>query len=810
MAASALSVDTERAALALFEAAVARDPGEREHWLAGQCGADAVLHARLQALIAADAASSTAFASPVGSTRPGAAPATAILPPPQIGPYALEELIGSGGMGSVYRARRNDGLFEHTVAIKFMRPLRGGVQALPLVDAERRLLARMEHPAIAHILDGGCTANGLHFLVMEFVSGEALDEYAQAHGLDARARVALLREVCAAVAHAHEHLVLHCDIKPANILVTEDGRTKLIDFGVARMQDVIDAVLPHGFTRAYTSPQRLAGEPAVVTDDVYSLGVVLRELLGGSPPGSSGDGGAPSALPYELEAVARKALAPEREARYPSVAAFDDELRCWFELRPVAAMGRHWRYLASALMRRHPWRAAFVTLALGGLVTALVVISSLYTRAETARRDAEKRFADVRALANYMLFDLDAQLEATPGTTAARRELVQRSQQYLDALAVTAGDNPPLQREVAVGLTRLAEIQGGWSLPNVGEPEKARRAFERAEGLLADLVQRQPAQWAWQRDLGRVQYRLADFYGGRDNDASRQLAKAREAEGHIVLAIDSAARLGITNAEQAELDTLLSSARISQAFALDWNSESRAAAAVTEKEEARLLALPEGVRNEMEFEYRAGRAAMQLGDSRFYLDQFEASLAAYRRALERYARALVATPRHRRLLDGSAVGHWSASAALTELGRHPEALAEIDVALQIGVQLLALDAGNVNARRLLSTLRSHRALILGRLARYDEAVALAEDDLRERALRARQAPDDAEPARDAAVPLHGLAELYWKQGNVTAACAASRRAALAWSAVEKRWGLAALDRRQNLEAVQAAAGRCPD
>jgi eukaryotic-like serine/threonine-protein kinase len=807
MAASALSVDIERAALALFEAALAHEPGEREDWLARQCGADAALHTRLQALIAADAASSTALVAPVGSTRPSAVPATAILPPPQIGPYALEELIGSGGMGSVYRARRNDGLFEQTVAIKFMRPLRGGVQALPLVDAERRLLARMEHPAIAHILDGGCTANGLHFLVMEFVSGEALDEYAHARGLGARARVALLREVCAAVAHAHEHLVLHCDIKPANILVTEDGRTKLIDFGVARIQDVIDAVLPHGFTRAYTSPQRLAGEPAVVTDDVYSLGVVLRELLGGSPPGSAAEGAAPPA--YELEAVARKALAPEREARYPSVAAFDDELRCWLELRPVAAMGRHWRYLAGTLMRRHPRRVAFVTLTLAGLVTALVVISSLYTRAETARRDAEKRFADVRALANYMLFDLDARLEATPGTTAARRELVERSQQYLDALAVTAGDNPQLQREVAVGLTRLAEIQGGWSLPNVGEPEKARRAFERAEGLLADLVQRRPAEWSWQRDLGRVQYRLADFYGGRDNDASRQLAKAREAEGHIVLAIDSAARNGITNSEQAELDTLLSSARISQAFALDWNSESRAAAAVAEKEEARLPALPEGVRNEMEFEYRAGRAAMQLGDSRFYLDQFEASLAAYRRALERYARALVATPRHRRLLDGSAVGHWSASAALTELGRHTEALTEIDLALPIGAQLLALDAGNVNARRMLSTLRSHRALILGRLARYDQAIALAEDDLRERTLRAMQTPDDAEPVRDAAVPLHGLAELYWKRGNVAAACAASRRAVLAWTAVEKRWGLSALDRRQNLEAVQAAAGRCP-
>jgi serine/threonine protein kinase len=192
--------------------------------------------------------------------------------------------------------------------------MRGLLQVKPLVDAERRLLARMQHPGIARILDGGKTDNGLPFLVMEFVDGVGLDEYVSEHRPDVRTLITLMREVCAAVAHAHGHLVLHCDIKPANILVTPGGRPKLIDFGVARIQDVIDASLPEGYTRAYVSPQRLAGEPASVSDDVYALGMVLAEVLTGTLPDPARH--ALSATPDdELAAVIRKATAPERAAR---------------------------------------------------------------------------------------------------------------------------------------------------------------------------------------------------------------------------------------------------------------------------------------------------------------------------------------------------------------------------------------------------------------------------------------------------------------------------------------------------------------
>ena len=263
----------ERQALILFTEAIERDVDGRDSWLVSRCADDGALLTRVRKLIAADAASDTALASRLATMLAGGGALSApVLPPAQVGVYELAELIGAGGMGSVYRARRNDGLFEQTVAIKFIRARSGRMLLAPFMDAERRLLARMTHPGIARIVDGGTTTNGLHYLVMELVDGVALDEYIEQHLPGLATRVELMRKVCDAVAHAHQNLVLHCDIKPANILVTAAGQPKLIDFGVARGQDVVDT-RAQGFTQAYTSPQRLAGETAVTTDDVFALGL---------------------------------------------------------------------------------------------------------------------------------------------------------------------------------------------------------------------------------------------------------------------------------------------------------------------------------------------------------------------------------------------------------------------------------------------------------------------------------------------------------------------------------------------------------
>lgn len=798
MARPEFDADVERDALALFDAALDLAAPEREAWLAQHCAANAALHARVLALLRADAASGLL----------GVETGPAAEPPAQIGPYRLEELIGSGGMGSVYKASRNDGLFEQTVAIKFVRPLGGRIAVEALVDAERRTLARLEHPGIARILDGGRTGQGLHYLVMEYVEGLAIDAHMARHALDARARVALLRDVCAAVADAHRKLVLHCDLKPANVLVDDSGRARLIDFGIARLRGVIDPALPHGFTRGYASPQRLAGEAPTVADDVYALGVMLAELLGGQRPEDATALQPTGLLDAELAAVARRACAAAPAERYASAEALADELQRWLDKRPVQAVPPHWRYRAAKLLQRHPWRVAAGAGALAGLLIALSLIATLYLRADAARREAEQRFEQVRSLANYMLGELNASLEATPGSTAVRRELVERSQHYLDALAQTAGANLELQREVAVGLGRLAEIQGGWAVPNTGERQAARATFERAEGLLAALVAQHSERWPWRRDLARVQQRLADYYGGVDNDSRKQRDKAAQAEAHARQALQQAAAAGAAPRELGELQTVLSAARLSQAFARDWLDDSAGALALALDEEARLGGLDTPLRAAMEFEPRIGRAANQAGDSLFFLNRFDEALAAYRRAQQHYTQALQARPEDRRLIDSLAVSRWSSSLTLTELGRHAESLVDSELAMAQADRLIALDPGNDNAHRLRMILRSDRALVLGRLGRFAEAIALAQASLRERRERAERTPELAEPARDALVPLHALADLYWRQGDRAAACATAHEAIAGWERYAKRWPLSELDRKQSEEKRIEAEQRC--
>ena len=210
--------------------------------------------------------------------------------------------------GSVYSGLRPFGTLVENTAYAWERAILTHIDTL----SERRLLARMAHPGIARILDGGTTSNGLHYLVMELVNGRPLDQYVNMVGPALPARVALVRDVCDAVAHAHQNLVLHCDLKPANILVTATGDTRLIDFGVARGQDMDDA-RREGFTQGYSSPQRLAGLPAVTADDVYALGVVLRSV---APEG-----------PLDLQAIIRRATAQAREDRYASADALRDDLK---------------------------------------------------------------------------------------------------------------------------------------------------------------------------------------------------------------------------------------------------------------------------------------------------------------------------------------------------------------------------------------------------------------------------------------------------------------------------------------------------
>jgi serine/threonine-protein kinase len=773
---------SDRVALDLLEAALEQGDAERSAWLAARCGDNPALRERVERLLALDAAAE--------ASDPGAS----VRPPARIGPWRLAELIGSGGMGSVWCAWRDDGLFEQQVAIKFIRGFGRLVEARALIDAERRLLARMSHPSIARILDGGTTEDGQHYLVMEYVEGEALDRFVASHRPALAERVALLRRICDAVGHAHGLGVLHNDLKPANVLVAADGLPKLIDFGVARLADRIDTALPQGYTRAYASPQRQDGEAPTVADEVYSLGRMLAELLDDSAD-------------PELRAVIRRATAEAREDRYPTVAAFDDELRRWQARLPLAAAGTSAAYRARKLVQRHPWRVAGGVLAGAGLLVALLVMALLFGRAEDARRDAEARFAQLRSLAGWMLFELDTRLESVPGNTDARREMVGRAQQYLDGLAATAGGDAALQQEVAVGLARLAEVQGVPGRPNVGEAAAADRNLERAEAMLAALGAARPPAWALQRDLGSARYLRAITLGRSPSGAERQLAKAREAEQDLQRAIAAASAAAVK--DRAELEVTLLGARLVQAEALRWLQRHSEAAQITAAEEARIGALAEPLRRAIDVDAQLARPATMLGDSLFYLDRLPDALEAYRRGAAAFERVLQRRPLERRALEGSVIAAWNIAGTLAEMTRFDESVAVIERALPTADRLVALDPRNREAKRLRHLLTGQQAISLAGLGRYDTAIRLVEDDLAEKERYAAGRVDDGEAVRDTAVALRNLADMYQRKGDGAGACRVLRLARERWGAIEQRFGLSPSDRRDELEVVGDRLRGCP-
>ena len=420
-----------------------------------------------------------------------------------VGTYRLLRLLGTGGSAAVYLAERSDGTFAKRVAVKLLPPA-----FLPLRDRfvrERELLACLEHPNIARLLDAGVTADHLLYLVMEYVEGVPIDRYCAERRLTIRQRVALLLQVCAGVAHAHRNLIIHCDIKPENVLVTADGIVKLLDFGIARPLDPAGAVTRNRpATPAYSSPEQLEGRALTTMSDVYSLGVLAYVVLTGSGPyalrsdrigelmqavltaepqrASLVPGQAPQyarKLRGDLETVLAKAVAKEPGRRYATVEQLADDLESYRRGDPVRARADTLTYRLLRTAGRH--RVAFAVF--GTLAVALVAATIAST---WQARLAQRRFDDLRAFAHAVVFDVDDALAPIAGTTAARKLVVETALQYLDRLSRDGVGAPPLREELAAAYIRIGKVQGGAFLPNLGDSAGAITSFRKAIAAAGD------------------------------------------------------------------------------------------------------------------------------------------------------------------------------------------------------------------------------------------------------------------------------------------------------------------------------------
>jgi len=415
----------------LFDELVELPPERRAERLAAIAASSPAVAQAVAELLAADEAAPTTLGVPKGSTEAFLAVAgtTAVGPErgAQVGPYRLLVRIGEGGMGEVWRAERIDGQFERTVALKLVKRGMDSDEIRERFLFERQILARLDHPGIARLLDGGIAAGGRPWFALELVDGETITAFAAARGLEVEARVRLVVEACDAVAAAHARLVVHRDIKPSNVLVDGSGRVRLLDFGIAKLvvaegeQERTRVVLP--MTPAYAAPEQVRGEPVTTATDVYALGAVLYELLTGELPfprrGSTAaaladevareilvrpsrrvGGGAEGAkrarlLAGDLDTIVAKALHGEPARRYPSVEALADDLRRFLQRRPVLARSDSWRYRLGKLVRRNRVASAAAALGFVALVAGLAAAlwQARVARASAARAAAEATHA---------------------------------------------------------------------------------------------------------------------------------------------------------------------------------------------------------------------------------------------------------------------------------------------------------------------------------------------------------------------------------------------------------------------------------
>jgi non-specific serine/threonine protein kinase/serine/threonine-protein kinase len=509
----------------LVAEAAAMPSAVRASWIGANCGGDAALQAEVESLLRAHDAAAGFMAEPavaqtgaadavVGAAEAGAPPS-----PERCGAYRIVRELGRGGMGVVYLGTRDDALFDKTVAIKIVSRDRVHPAVLQRFEDERRILASLEHPGIARLLDAGTTAAGLPYVVMEYVAGEAMDEYCAKRRLAVRERLELFAHVCAAVQYSHQHLVVHRDIKPSNILVTADGVPKLLDFGIARLlepgRDADEATRTafRALTPESASPEQVRGDPVTVASDVYSLGVLLYRLLAGCSPYRS-DLGTEAGLVHavceeqprrpseaagrqelrgDLDMIVLMALRKEPSRRYPSVEQLADDVLRHLSGRPVRARPDTFSYRTGKFVRRHRAAVAAGTLVAVSLVAGIAGTTWQARVAGLERARAERRFQDVRQLANAFIFDVHDSIETLPGATHAREVVVKKALEYLGRLAGEAAGDRVLQEELATAYQKVGDVQGLPDAPSVGDYQGALASYERALALREAVAARDPA-----------------------------------------------------------------------------------------------------------------------------------------------------------------------------------------------------------------------------------------------------------------------------------------------------------------------------
>ena len=701
-------------------------------------------------------------------------------PDSRLGPYRLIREIGHGGMGTVYLGVRDDDAFQKRVAIKV---LKRGIDTDSVVRRfrhERQILASLEHPFIASLLDGGSTADGRPYFAMDYVEGQPIVDYCDTHRLDTSARLALFRDVCAAVQYAHQNLVIHRDIKPANVLVTTDGTPKLLDFGIAKLLNpelggqTLAPTAPglQLMTPEYASPEQVRGEAVTTASDVYSLGVLLYELLAGrlpyrltsrtpadivrivcesepvrpstaitqidrdptGPAAPTGEAAAESRTPAEsvaatararrltvdvdrlrrrlagdLDNIVLKALSKEPARRYASVDQFSEDVRRHLGGLPVLARKDTWGYRTTKFVRRNRAIVGAGVVTFTVLVAGVVATTWQARVARAERARAEQRFGDVRQLAHAFLFDFHDAIADLEGATPARKLVVTKGLEYLDRLAADAGDRVDLRRELAAAYVKVGDVQGRPFSPNLGDTAGALASYRKAIGLYESLTGDAARDDVTRRGLAHAYMRLSDSLAAAGN-TSESLSLAQKS-----LAIERELSSHPGAPPEARRALVASHSRVGDMLAATGNvtaalEHRRTALAIME---AVAAAAPNDVANIRQLGVAYHKLGNNLGNPNApNIGDTAGALAALERSAEIFRAGAAQHPDNALLRRNHAIAESNAADVLFAMQRVDEALVRERRSLAVYEAQAAADPANATAQNSLAVAYSKIAVLL--------------------------------------------------------------------------------------------------
>ena len=686
----------------------------------------------------------------------------------RIGPWKLVEEIGRGGMGTVYRACRADDEFQREVAIKIVGRGLDAEILLRRFRIERQILANLEHPYIARLIDGGSTPTGLPYFVMEYVQGIPLTEYCDKHRLDVPQRIDLFRKVCSAVAYAHHNLIVHRDLKPANILVTADGTPKLLDFGIARLMSgpgreasEPTVTMLRMATPAYASPEQIRGAVAGIPSDIYSLGVLLYELLTGHRPyrlptqdagelarvicereptrpslvvsftesleRSNGDmtivdparicddrntslDDLRRRLRGDIDNILSMALRKEPHRRYESVEQFAEDLQRNAAGLPILARRDTVGYRTGKFIERH--RVGVMA----GVVVALLLCITTVVALQKATRLSHRIEEDQR-LATSFLVEIHDNIARLPGSTPAREALLNQSLKYLNGLSRDAGDEPGFQRSLAMAWERFAELQVGMIGPGLGRSADALETCKKAQEVREDLARRFPDDMQIQYELAN-NYVLAGYIAGRTGSA--QIRRSFDTK-----ALAIAERLVQADPRNAKYRTVLGGAHRSLAYGLlfsdDWEGARkhlRQALAIHTEIAAEKPSDLNAQRELAQIHYRLGASFVESGQPAHAREHLKQALALQ-------YRISAGDPDNSTYKSDIAASHHFMGIALGDLAQHEDAVKHFNEAIAIRRAALHGDPRDVRSKYMLAGTMSKRSAVQLRANQLTEALQSA-------------------------------------------------------------------------------------